>query len=133
MPADTPLTPEARAQADAKAECEKQHARADAAESALTEARQEIADAMAVLQPNMPESGLVDACKQVKQVAISEADNSNVLESRLAALTAAVQQIQTTFQRDEDQGYRSKDRQFAIAILSQALAVEVAQPTLGDA
>lgn len=45
-------------------------------------------EAMAVLVPNMPESGLVDACKQVKQVAVSEADNSSNLEAQLAAVQA---------------------------------------------
>jgi len=38
------------------------------------EAEAQIAEAITVLAPNMPESGLVDACRQVKQVAISEAD-----------------------------------------------------------
>lgn len=37
------------------------------------------AEAMKVLQPNMPESGLVDACRQVKQAAITHADNSEKL------------------------------------------------------
>lgn len=54
---------------------------ADEREAAL---REEIATAMTVLKPNMPESGLVDACKQVKQVAISEADNSEKFEAALA-------------------------------------------------
>lgn len=39
-------------------------------------------EAMAVLAPNMPESGLVDACRQIKQVAISEADNSTQFMAR---------------------------------------------------
>lgn len=37
-------------------------------------------EALEVLAPNMPENGLVDACRQVKQVAISEADNAYRLE-----------------------------------------------------
>ena len=49
--------------------------------------RLQIDEAMAVLQPNMPESGLVDACRQVKQVAISEADNAERLEADLKAET----------------------------------------------
>lgn len=43
----------------------------------------DIAIAMRVLKPNMPESGLVDACKQVKQVAISEAGNAESLRASL--------------------------------------------------
>jgi hypothetical protein len=50
---------------------------------ALQEAVREIAEAMTVLAPNMPSSGLVDACKQVKQAAISEANNSTKLEADL--------------------------------------------------
>jgi hypothetical protein len=60
----------------------------------------EIAAAMAVLKPNMPESGLVDACKQVKQAAISAMDNSDVLERKcdqqagaLVTLRAALQTV----------------------------------------
>ena len=45
-------------------------------------------EAMLVLNPSMPESGLVDACRQVKQAAISEADNSSVLERKLAEAEA---------------------------------------------
>lgn len=52
----------------------------------ITFLQAEIAQAMKVLQPNMPESGLVDACRQIKQVAISEADNSSKMEARLHAL-----------------------------------------------
>lgn len=51
------------------------------------EARQEIAAAMKVLDPNMPESGLVDSARQVKQAAISWADNYQVLEAKHDALT----------------------------------------------
>src|SRR6476620_1423834 len=47
-------------------------------------------EAMAVLAPSMPENGLVDACRQVKQVAISEANNSNTIERRYQALEEAI-------------------------------------------
>ena len=50
-------------------------------------------EAMTVLAPNMPESGLVDACRQIKQVAMSEADNSNVLEQRVLVLAAELQRL----------------------------------------
>ena len=50
--------------------------------------QQERDEAMQVLAPNMPESGLVDACRQVKQVAISEADNAEHAEAALSALQA---------------------------------------------
>ena len=46
--------------------------------------------AMSVLAPNMPTSGLSDACRQVKQAAISDRDNCEKLESRLAALEEAL-------------------------------------------
>ncbi len=46
--------------------------------------RAEIARAMAVLQPNAPESGLEDACRQVKQVAISAMGNCETLQAALA-------------------------------------------------
>lgn len=49
----------------------------------------EQADAMAVLKPNMPESGLVDACKQVKQVAISAMDNCRESERLISDHTRA--------------------------------------------
>lgn len=63
-----------------------------AAEVARREqAERERNEAMSVLAPNMPESGLVDACKQVKQAAISEADNATVAEARLTALQAALE------------------------------------------
>lgn len=42
--------------------------------------------AMAVLAPSMPSSGLVDAAKQVKQVAITEKDNAETLEAENARL-----------------------------------------------
>ncbi len=54
----------------------------------LQRLQREVATAMGVLKPNMPESGLVDACRQVKQAAISEADNSAMAEAELQRLTA---------------------------------------------
>ena len=65
-----------------------------AAEQARDEALKEIADAMVVLAPNMPESGLVDACRQVKQVAISEADNSEKAEQQLAGALQGIKTIE---------------------------------------
>lgn len=64
--------------------------KAEATVERLTRERNE---ALKVLAPNMPESGLVDACKQVKQVAISEADNAEQAESALHALQVGGQQI----------------------------------------
>jgi hypothetical protein len=52
----------------------------------LAEAQATIDEAMRVLAPNMPESGLVDACRQVKQVAISEADNAEKAQATIARL-----------------------------------------------
>lgn len=43
----------------------------------------QIDEAMAILQPNMPESGLVDACKQLRQAYISERDNAEKAEAEL--------------------------------------------------
>lgn len=60
---------------------------------------QERDEAMRVLAPNMPESGLVDACKQVKQVAISEVDNSEKAEAALSTALGerdAEQQMRVT-------------------------------------
>ncbi len=51
-------------------------------DDAIARERQEIAHAMKVLAPNVPESGLVDAARQVKQVAITEAENSTLLERK---------------------------------------------------
>jgi len=48
---------------------------------------------MRVLDVNMPESGLVDACKQVKQVAISEADNSEKLEAQRDHLQQTIREV----------------------------------------
>lgn len=53
------------------------YAVAAAVEAELSRVQQERDEALAVLAPNMPGSGLVDACRQVKQVAISEAGNSS--------------------------------------------------------
>lgn len=47
----------------------------------LQVALQEKSEVMHVLAPNMPESGLIDACRQVKQATISEADNSKKTEA----------------------------------------------------
>jgi len=52
----------------------------------LAESRAEVKAAMAVLTPSMPESGLVDACRQVKQAAISWRDNRAAVDAENAAL-----------------------------------------------
>ncbi len=52
--------------------------------------QQEKAEAMCVLGPSIPESGLVDACRQVKQVAISEADNAEKALAKLEAVEQAL-------------------------------------------
>lgn len=44
-------------------------------------------EAVRVLAPSMPSSGLVDACRQVKQVAVSEAHNSDTAMKLLDAAT----------------------------------------------
>lgn len=44
--------------------------------------------AMAILTPNMPESGLEDACCQLKQAYISEADNAEKCDAMLSTVTA---------------------------------------------
>lgn len=65
----------------------------------LQEAEQEIAAAMVILAPNIQSSGLVDACKQVKQVAISEADNSEKFEAKLQEIRA--ERAKLELERDE--------------------------------
>ncbi len=65
----------------------------------LTEER---AEALKVLSPSMPESGLVDACRQVKQVAISEADNSEKLELALQQAQAERDALKQEFARLHD-------------------------------
>lgn len=59
------------------------------------------------------------ACDHV--AAANEFDRAEQADAQLATLTAAVETVVTTFQCDEAQGFHSKDRQFAIDILSQAL------------
>lgn len=66
--------------------------RADAAEADVTRLKTERDDAIKVLAPNMPESGLVDACRQIKQVAISEADNATQLEKEVTRLSSLLAQ-----------------------------------------
>ncbi|MFZ2738046.1 MAG: hypothetical protein WAY02_07390, partial [Burkholderiaceae bacterium] len=60
------------------------------AERRLREMQEQTSEAIKILNPNMPESGLLDACRQVKQVAISEADNSEKLEAEVLALRAQI-------------------------------------------
>lgn len=50
--------------------------------SEIARLRAEREEALRVLAPSMPDSGLVDACRQVKQVAISEADNADRAEAK---------------------------------------------------
>lgn len=56
-------------------------------ESQLADRDAQIAEATCVLAPSMSQSGLVDACRQVKQAAISWADNAEKLDARIAILT----------------------------------------------
>lgn len=77
--------------------------------------RKEIAKATAVLKPNMPESGLVDACKQVKQVAISEADNSETAETALAEAQRENKELKGDLDlrtQERDGAMRAARRQF---------------------
>ena len=55
--------------------------------------QRQIEDAMVVLAPNVP-SGLVDACKQVKQVAISGADNSERAMKKIDRLAARLREAE---------------------------------------
>lgn len=48
---------------------------------------------MKVLDPSMPESGLEDACRQLKQAYVSADGNVDTLEQRVAELTAQVETI----------------------------------------
>lgn len=67
----------------------------------LSRVQGEIARAMQVLAPNVPESGLEDACRQVKQVAISEADNSATLERALARVQASLDAVIDALDKDQ--------------------------------
>ena len=44
------------------------------------------------------------------------------LEADLGRLSGAINTVLSTFEKDESQGYRSRDRQFAIDILRKAVA-----------
>lgn len=55
----------------------------DRLEKKLAQLEAETAEAMLVLDPSMPESGLVDACRQVKQAAVSHAENCETLERKI--------------------------------------------------
>jgi hypothetical protein len=54
-----------------------------AANEEVERLRSEIARAMAIPQPNMPESGLEDACRQLKQAYVSERDNAETADKLL--------------------------------------------------
>jgi len=60
----------------------------------ISDLQQRLAEAMGVLSPNMPENGLVDACRQVKQVAITQSENCETLEQRLAERQATIDSMQ---------------------------------------
>lgn len=62
---------------------------------ALDAANEQIDAAMKVLDPAMPESGIEDAARQVKQVAITEADNCNILTERLREAEEALRDIRS--------------------------------------
>lgn len=57
----------------------------------LSQAEAERSAAMKVLDPSMPESGLEDACRQLKQAYVSADGNVDTLEQRVAELTAQVE------------------------------------------
>lgn len=62
-------------------------------EAQIATLTQERGEAMKVLAPNMPESGLIDACRQVKQVAVSEAGNSTDWMNRAEAAEARCAEV----------------------------------------
>jgi hypothetical protein len=76
-------------------------AEVDTLRAALEACQQERDEAMDVLNPNVRESGLVDACRQVKQVAISEADNAQSAEASLADMVRALRELEAEWRRLE--------------------------------
>ena len=62
-------------------------------EANLAQAQQEIARTMKVLDPAMPSSGLEDAARQVKQVAISAMDNSEQADALARTLAQALDEV----------------------------------------
>lgn len=73
--------------------------------------------AIAVLNPNVPESGLVDACRQVKQVAVSESANSEEACNQLEALRE--ENARLTVERD-----KARDAHAVLCPYNIALAAE---------
>lgn len=59
--------------------------------------RAEIAEAIAVIDPSIPESGLVEICKQLKQAYISERDNAEKFEIASEDLRAENERQQKVF------------------------------------
>lgn len=55
--------------------------------------------AMKVLEPSMRESGLEDACRQLKQAYISEADNSDTFEKETITLREQLAAVQEELRR----------------------------------
>lgn len=62
-------------------------------------AEEQLAEALTVLDPAVPGQGLVDAARQVKQVAISEAANAEELERQLKQANTEIARLQAL---DED-------------------------------
>ncbi len=65
----------------------------------VAEQQAEIATAMKVLAPNVPESGLVDAARQVKQVAICEAENSTMLDRKCQEQAQEIERLKDCMKR----------------------------------
>lgn len=83
-------------------ELEAQVATIKAALQTLTEEREQALD---ILTPNMRESGLLDACRQVKQVAISEAANSTWCEADSDRLKLEIVALKAERATDKERGY----------------------------
>ncbi|WP_316176284.1 hypothetical protein [Bradyrhizobium sp. SZCCHNRI1073] len=49
------------------------------------------------------------------------ASETAALNERIAKLETAIEVVVSTFEKDEAQGFRSRDRQFAIDILKMAM------------
>ena len=92
------------------------------AEAKLAEVELERGEAMAVLRPNVPESGLVDACRQVKQAAISWEGNCATAEAKLAEVRALMERQFV----DIDDVCRHRLARMVLAILDAQAAKETA-------
>jgi hypothetical protein len=57
---------------------------------------------------------------QLEQLRVEEARERDRLRSEGNRLRKAIETVLTTFEKDEEQGYHSRDRKYAITILRQA-------------